>query len=179
MTDHKLASPWNMMFMTNVTKELLQAHSNDYPKAQAAALKEVGVVDTIEQVCSTFNSIPRVSLLNHGDSYLLVRQGRKPSFENYPGGSRFLIDTKTDEETKEVINVLLMAIVGENVVKGSGAISPCHVVRMTHKVSQAAANGVRFEVWMDKEEVEGQYVQMQLYFQNLLKGKAIELKPLV
>eukprot|EP00658_Telonema_sp_P-2_P046961 TRINITY_DN35380_c0_g1_i1.p3 TRINITY_DN35380_c0_g1~~TRINITY_DN35380_c0_g1_i1.p3 ORF type:complete len:105 (-),score=34.77 TRINITY_DN35380_c0_g1_i1:234-548(-) len=82
-------------------------------------------------------------------------------------------------QTKEVINVLLMAIVGENVVKGSGANSPCHVVRMTHKVSQAAANGVRFEVWMDKEEAEGQYVQMQLYFQNLLKGKAIELKPLV
>lgn len=178
MSDHKLASPWNLIFMTNVTKEVLQAHNNDYPKAQAAALKEIGAVETIEQVCSTFNSIPRVSLLNHGDSYLLVRQGRKPAFEDFPGGSRFLIDTKSDDETKEVINILLMAVLGENVIKGTGNKSPCHVIRMTHKVSQAAANAVRFEVWMDKEEAAGQFAQMKTYFQSLLKSKVIELKPL-
>lgn len=161
------------MYLPSIDKSQISQHGG-YDNAYKALLNIVGELKTVEAVCSTFNSIPKISAFPAKDFVILSREARPPKYEAFKEDARkVIIDTVTEESAKAVLDLLLASILGEGLQREVGE-NPCQVLRMSHRPGFKTPHSVRFEIWMD---FPTDATRIKSYFEDLLCLK-VEESPL-
>eukprot|EP00742_Colponemidia_sp_Colp-10_P021387 GILJ01025077.1.p1 GENE.GILJ01025077.1~~GILJ01025077.1.p1 ORF type:complete len:177 (-),score=25.83 GILJ01025077.1:107-637(-) len=169
MSEHPLSSPWTLMYLPAIDKQQTTTYGS-YDLAYNALLNKVGVLKTVEAVCSTFNSIPKIGIFTPKDLIILSRDERPPKYEAFPNGSRkVIVDTYSDEASKVVLDLLLAAVLGDVLLNELGE-NPCHVFRVSHRPSMKNKEAARFEIWMDKPADEK---AVKGFFDEMLVGYSV------
>lgn len=110
--------------------------------------KELGYVSTIEEVYSTINTLPPITLMPNDDNLVFARNKIEPQFESFPGGMRFSIFCKTKTQCREATTYVLAVVLGEAISREAcKGDCPCGIVRIGHKGSAMYKESVRIEVW--------------------------------
>lgn len=113
--------------------------------------KELGYVSTIEEVYSTINTLPPITLLPNDDNLVFSRNKIEPKFESFPGGRRFSIFCKTKTQCREALTYVLAVVLGESMsTEACNGETPCDIVRVGHKGSAMYKDSARIEVWAHK-----------------------------
>lgn len=158
------------MFLPSIDKEQTSKYGG-YDNAYKALLKVVGDVTSVEAVCSTFNSIPRISLFSAKDFIILSRNGLAPKYESFKDDARKMaVDALTDDASRTVLELLLASILGDAMQNAIGE-NPCKVLRMSHRPGFKTPQSVRFEIWMDNPS---NGPRLKSYFEDLLAGCKVE-----
>ncbi|KAG5476328.1 hypothetical protein LSCM1_04030 [Leishmania martiniquensis] len=110
--------------------------------------KELGYVSTIEEVYSTINTLPPITLLPNDDNLVFSRNKIEPQFESFPGGMRFSIFCKTKTQCREAMTYVVAVVLGEAISRDAcKGERLCDIVRIGHKGSAMYKESVRIEVW--------------------------------
>ncbi|KAG5501785.1 hypothetical protein JKF63_04054 [Porcisia hertigi] len=134
---HPLKSKWFVFYIP-------ASKGNEYEHET----KELGYVSTIEEVYSTINTLPPITLLPFDDNLVFSRDKIDPQFESFPGGARFSIFCKTKTQCREAMTYVLAVVLGEAISRDAcNGESPCDIVRVGHKSSAMYKESVRIEVW--------------------------------
>lgn len=167
---HPLKEPWFLSFLPNITPQLVAEYGNDWNVARQKLQRSVDFVRTIEELWSTFNSLPKISSLSPGDTVILARDNKDPSFEAFPEGRRVVLTVMSAPAAEKAIDIVLAAVVGEQLTVECDGESTCDVIRLAHKPSYQAKDCVRIEVWLRS----GKFVsQVMEYLKTQLKDKNV------
>lgn len=152
-----------------------------YQPAQAKVveprLDELDYVSSIEELFAMLNTLPALTILPVDDSLFISRNKAVPRFENFPGGCRISLFTKTKSQANDVVLRVLAAVVGEAVSKSVTEGEPvCDIIRMTHKLNYIYPETARVDVWCrargkasDTAEEQACRAELEMYFTDLVK----------
>lgn len=146
---HSLKDRWFLSFLPNITQAMVQQdYGGKWKEAQQKLLRPIDFITTIEELWSTFNSLPKVANLAAGDTIILARNDKEASFEAFPHGKRVLLTVYTSVAADKAVDVVLAAVIGEQLMKVCDMESTCDVIRMAHKPSYQYKDCVRIELWL-------------------------------
>lgn len=158
---HALKDPWFLSFLPNITSAMVQQdYGGKWNVAQQKLQRPIDFINTIEELWSTFNSLPKIATLSAGDTIILARRNKDPSFEAFPNGKRIQLSVSNSSSVDKVVDVVLAAVIGEQVITVCDNESTCDVIRMAHKPSYQFKDCVRIEIWLRS----AQYVEKVLGF---------------
>ena len=171
---HPLKSPWKLMHLPNLSKEVVKEKFNDdWPRAQREMLKVVDDITTIEEMWSTFNSLPKIHLFPPHDVLILSRNALPPSYESLPQGHRLQFLATTAESATVTVDLILTSVLGEQCTQKTGGASYCEIIRMSHKPGMNSKDGIKVDVWLNSGE---KAAELKQYFVDLFKRKLEERK---
>jgi hypothetical protein len=147
---HPLKDPWFLSFVPNITIQMVQKeYNNDWNAAQQRLLKPIDTIRSIEELWSTFNSLPKISSLPIGDTIILARNAKDPSFESFPEGKRIQICVYTQAASEKAIDIVLATVIGEQVREYCEGENDCDVIKFAHKPNQQSRDCVKIEIWLN------------------------------
>ena len=168
---HALKDPWFLSFLPNITQAMVQQdYGGKWKEAQQKLLRPIDFISSIEELWSTFNSLPKVPNLAAGDTILLARKNKEASFEAFPHGKRVLLTVYTASAAEKAVDVVLTAVIGEQVIKVCDSESICDVIRMAHKPSYQFKDCVRIELWLSSAQHTEAIIA---YLKDQLKEKGV------
>jgi hypothetical protein len=168
---HALKDPWFLSFLPNITQAMVQQdYGGKWKEAQQKLLRPIDFISSIEELWSTFNSLPKVPNLAAGDTILLARKNKEASFEAFPHGKRVLLTVYTASAADKAVDVVLTAVIGEQVIKVCEMESTCDVIRMAHKPSYQFKDCVRIELWLSSAQHTEAIIA---YLKDQLKEKGV------
>lgn len=140
--------------------------------------KELGYVTSIEEVYSTINTLPPITLLPNDDNLVFSRNKIEPQFESFPGGRRFSIFCKTKTQCREALTYVLAVVLGEAISKEAcNGECPCDIVRVGHKGSVMYKESVRIEVWAHKNNHNAAMERYLNSTLSLIPGVQVNSRP--
>lgn len=172
---HALRDPWFVSFLPLITADLVATeYKGDWTLAAQQRMQRLDWLTSVEEVWSTFNSLPRINLLGVGSTFILSRNDKEPSFEAFPDGSRVVVNFLKSSAAEKGLEVILAAVMGETITEAiardveaervfsnasgeSGEDSErscqpapvCDVIRLAARPSREYADLVRIEVWLN------------------------------
>lgn len=169
---HPLRSTWRLWYMPNVPFEVVSGKfGGDYNAALNAAKKDVCSLDSIEELWSAFNVMPPPAVLPAGDTIALMRDQKKPEFEDFPNGGRLLL-TEIPDMADKLVERVIIAVLGQQTevpLRGKtlgstpAGMDLCGAVRIARR-KKKSEDTVRVEIWItDKaygEALRDFFVQM-------------------
>lgn len=168
---HPLKDPWFLSFSPNITQAMVQQdYGGKWKEAQQKLLRPIDFISSIEELWSTFNSLPKLPNLAAGDTIILARKNKEASFEAFPNGKRVLLTVYTASAAEKAVDVVLAAVIGEQVIKFCDMESACDVIRMAHKPSYQYKECVRIELWLSSAHHSDAIVA---FLQDQLKEKGV------
>jgi hypothetical protein len=150
---HALKDPWFLSFLPNITASMVTAeYGGDWNVAKLKLLKPIDYIRTVEELWSTFNSLPKAYALGSGDVLILARKNKDASFEAFPNGKRIQINAHTPVAVDKAIDTVLMTVIGEQATTVCEGNSVCDIIRIVHKPSYQFKDFVRIEVWLQSAD---------------------------
>jgi hypothetical protein len=149
---HPLKDPWFFSFLPNITQAMVAEYGGDWNEAKRKLLKPIDFIRTVEELWSTFNSLPKAYALGSGDVLILARKNKDASFEAFPNGKRIQINANTTVAVDKAIDTILMTVIGEQATTVCDGNSVCDIIRIVHKPSYQFKDFVRIEVWLQSAE---------------------------
>lgn len=167
---HPLKDPWFLSFLPNISKEKVIEYNGDWNLAKQKLMRQIDFIRTIEELWSTVNSIPRVGSLTAGDTVILARNNKDPSFEAFPNGKKVTVIANSANAADKAMDVVFAAIIGEQVTTVCDGEGTCDVIRLAHKPSLQFKDCVRIEVWLRS----GKYAENIVNFlKEVLKERGV------
>lgn len=145
---HPLKDPWYLSYLPNITPQMVEESGGNWNEAKRKMLKPIDYIRTVEELWSTFNSLPKANSLAAGDVLILARKNKDASFEAFPNGKRIQINANSAPAADKAIDIILMSVVGEQATTVCDGNSVCDIIRIAHKPSYQHKDGVRIEVWL-------------------------------
>ncbi|EPY27885.1 hypothetical protein STCU_01052 [Strigomonas culicis] len=148
---HALRNRWFFFYLPLITNDLVNASYNgDWNLAAEELTQRLDWVTTVEELWSSMNSLPKIQGLPVGSTYILSRDGKEASFENFPKGSRLLVNLHKSPATETGLDVVLAAVLGESITSDVGLAEPvCDVIRIAARPNRDFVDLLRVEVWLN------------------------------
>lgn len=148
---HALRSRWFFFYLPLITPDMVSASYNgDWKVAAEELTQHLDWVSTVEELWSSINSLPKIQSLPVGSTYILSRDGKEASFENFPSGSRLLVNLQKSPATDAGLDTILAAVLGESITSDVGLTDPvCDVVRIAARPNREFMDLLRVEVWLN------------------------------
>eukprot|EP01084_Bolivina_argentea_P156370 272521_1 len=178
---HPLKSPWRLWYMAQVSYDVVSSKfGGDYNAAMNSAKKDICNLESVEELWSALNVMPPPAVLPAGDTVALMRDGKKPEFEDFPKGGRLVL-TEIPDMADKLVERVIIAVLGQQTevplrekVCGD-APSPfdlCGAVRVARRKKKGEDN-VRVEVWITDKSYG---TALSAYFTELLIEDKVDVK---
>lgn len=168
---HALKNQWFVSFLPHIAPDMVATeYKGDWNRASKDHMERLDWVTTVEEVWSTLNSMPKLKQLGPGSTFIFARSDVDPSFESFPNGSRVVVSLQREPATKDGLDAVVSAVLGENMSVEVG-VPVCDVLRIAYRPNQKFSDLVRVEVWLNDASYSASSVQ---YLKELFKSRSLK-----
>lgn len=148
---HALKNKWLVSFLPFFSADVVDAEfGGNWQIASAEKMQELDWVTSVEEVWSTMNSLPRVQHMGRGSTFIVAREGKEPSFEVFPDGSRLIINLLKSPDMG--LETIIAVVLGETLPTKEGTDDAvCDIIRFSSR-QKGTTEILRVEVWLNDKD---------------------------